>query len=162
MKEQKRKFSISRGYTFIELLVVFSIMGIVSMIGMASFISFNNAQAVDGAASGVTNALTIARERALSQIKPSSCTTTRVLIGYRVVFVISTGVYRVEALCGAMVVLVSTKNLPPQVSFAPTSPASVLFAVPNATVNAPGTITINGFGKTKQIVVAGTGTIMQP
>lgn len=149
------------GYSFIELLVVFSIMGIIGAIGMASFVSFGNAQAVDGAASEISNSLTIARQRALSQIKPSTCTAVQTLAGYRVALNIAAGTYRVEAVCGALTVPVSTKNLPPQVSFDPGSTPTVFFNVPNGTAAAPGAITINGFGKTKQITVTSEGIISE-
>lgn len=152
-------FSLQRGYTFIELLVVFSIMGVIGMFGMASFVGFNNNQIVEEAASDVTSALTLARGRALSQIKPSTCTAVQVLTGYRVAINIAARTYRVEALCGSQVVPITTKSLPSQIGFDPSSPSSVVFSVPGGIVSSPSVVMINGFGKTKQIIIDSAGTI---
>lgn len=157
----RKGISMQRGYTFIELLVVFSIMGIVGVIGMASFVGFNNNQIVESATSEVSNSLTIARQRALSQIKPPTCTSAQVLRGYRVFITVVTRTYRVEALCGTQVIPISTKQLPAQISFDTSTPTSILFVVPNGTASPPGTITLNGYGKTKQIIVDSSGTISQ-
>lgn len=157
-----KPFTSQRGYTFIELLIVFSIMGIVGVVGMASFVSFNNSQIVDSAANELSNSLTVARQRALSQIKPPTCTTAQVLRGYRVFITVVTRTYRVEALCGTQVIPISTKQLPSQITFDTSTPTSILFVVPNGTASPPGTITISGYGKTKQIIVDSSGTISQP
>jgi prepilin-type N-terminal cleavage/methylation domain-containing protein len=157
--KKKLSQSLNKGYTFIELLVVFSIIGVIGVISIASFVSYNNSQAIDGAASDIASMLTGARQGALSQIKPSQCTSAQTLSGYRVLINRATGTYQTDALCGALIVPGTSKRLPAQISFATSTPPTITFQVPNATISAPVTITINGFSKTKNIRIDKTGTI---
>lgn len=151
--------SSQKGYSFIELLVVFSIIGILSTIGIASFVNFNNSKSLDGAASDVSNTLTLARQRALSQIKPTSCNANQSLGGYEVRFSTAASTYEIYALCASNRTQISSKKLPPGVTFDPTTPSTILFIVPNATIDRTATARINGFGKNKRVIVDPSGTI---
>lgn len=154
-----RRSALSAGYTFIELLVVFSIIGVVSALGIASFVNFSNTQSVEGAASDVVALVTTARQRSLSQIKPEDCAANESLRAYRVRISSLSGSYGLEAVCGDRLVSISSKQLPPQVRFSSETPQVISFSVPNATVEQKAVAQITGFGKTKTITIDGTGSI---
>lgn len=151
--------AIQKGYTLIELIVVISLIGIITTIGIASFVSFSNSQAVESATSDVSNAYITARQRALAQIKPPQCTAAQSLRGYQVTLNTVTRTYTVQALCGAAIVHLSSKTLPPQVNFVAGSPLITVFRVPNAIVGTPGIVQISGYGITKSIRIDGNGSI---
>lgn len=147
------------GYTFIELLIVFSIVAIIGGTSIAAFINFGNSQAVDGAASELASVITSARQQTLSQIKPSQCTDTQALQGYRVAINNSINTYSVQALCEGQTVQLTNNSLPSQMSFSPDTPQTVDFKLPNASVAQPAIITVSGYGKTKTINIDRTGAI---
>src|SRR5260221_7288202 len=62
-----------RGFTLIELMVVFSVMVILSSVGIASFVSYSHSQQVDTNMKELKTSLFTARSRALSQLRDSSC-----------------------------------------------------------------------------------------
>jgi prepilin-type N-terminal cleavage/methylation domain-containing protein len=149
------------GYSLIELLVVIAIMGVIGTVSIASFTKFNDVQVIEGAASDVSSMYNLGRQRALSQIKPTQCTVTQSLKGYQVVLNTLSGSYQLNALCGASNFTLIQKKLPTGVTFAGTSPTTVTFLVPSATVSNTGTITLNGYGKTKRVVISPVGTISE-
>jgi type II secretory pathway pseudopilin PulG len=160
-KKYLKNLSSQMGYSLIELLVIISIMGVISTVSIASFVTFTNTQSLDGAASDVANYYTLARQRSLSQIKPSQCTAAESLNGYKVVINTVASTYQFSGMCGASVYIIGQKKLPPNITFANTSPPNVIFNVPNANVDTQKTITINGFGKTKKIIIDSSGSISQ-
>ncbi|MBI2034146.1 MAG: prepilin-type N-terminal cleavage/methylation domain-containing protein [Candidatus Levybacteria bacterium] len=104
-----RKFKVhKRGFTLIELIVVFSLIAIVSSIGIQTFIDYNRKQAVDKVANEIVSMLQTARSRAFTQVKPnvSACDTdlvtpsnTETLQGYRVKVSVSLRTYTLYAVC---------------------------------------------------------------
>ncbi len=86
------------GFTLLELLVVFSLMTIITGIGFASFSSYSQHQEVNQAASDVKQAFNKARMDALSQVKPSDCSDTNALLGYKV-NISAPGSYSIVAVC---------------------------------------------------------------
>ncbi len=64
----------NNGFTLLELLVVFSVIGLLTGIGFASFISYSKKQAFDQAAVDIKNGIDQARANATSRVKPTSCT----------------------------------------------------------------------------------------
>lgn len=79
--------SLQKGYTLVELIVVFSLVVIISGAGFASFSTYTQHQSVDQAAADVKLAFNKARFDALSQVKPASvCTDPDTLLGYKVIF----------------------------------------------------------------------------
>ena len=153
----KKQFSIQRGFTLIEILIVFTIIGVLTSLGIAAYASYNSLQVVQTSASDVGNMLTTARSRALSQVKPSTCG-TNVLSGYQVDLSQSGSSYTLSAVCGSKQPM-KTSSLPPQVTFDVSTPASVFFAVSSGTVATPATIKVNGYGRTKTITISGTGNV---
>src|SRR3989344_5954196 len=84
------------GFTLIELIVVFSIFSILSALGLASFVTYSRAQAVTTERNNLIQTLNVAKSRAQSQVKPSTCTT---LVGYSVVLDTANERYTLNALC---------------------------------------------------------------
>ena len=62
---------VEKGFTLIELMVVFSILAVLSTIGVAAFVSFSRTQTLNAAASDIKSMLNLAKSRAYSQVKPS-------------------------------------------------------------------------------------------
>ncbi len=62
-----------RGFTLIELIIVFSVMVILSLVGIASFVSYSRSQQVDTAMKEFKTTLFTARSRALSQLRDTTC-----------------------------------------------------------------------------------------
>ncbi len=142
-----------------ELLIVFAFIGIISMMSVVVFSSYNSSQVFGSGMSGFSSLLNIARSRAISQVKPSVCGTNP-LDGYKVVITPSGQDYHLDVVCAGDH-LITQKKLPGQVSFG-SGLTSVLFDVSTGTVSAPGTITISGYGKTKSIIINNTGNISLP
>lgn len=116
-----------RGFTIIELLVVFSLMSIVSGIGLVSFGDYSRRQVVAQTAGDLKQALDTARFNALSNVKPSSCGSSEQLDSYTLKFCYSgncVGIsdttdeksYVIRANCGTSTKDV-VKNLPSNVGF---------------------------------------------
>jgi prepilin-type N-terminal cleavage/methylation domain-containing protein len=151
--------NFTTGYSLIELLVVIAIMAIIGTVSIASFTKFNDRQVVEGATSDVASVYNLARQRALSQIKPTQCLAAQSLRGFQVQLNTLSGTYQLNALCGNANFTLTQKTLPTGVTFASTSPTNVIFNVPSATVSTQGVVTINGYGKTKTITINTSGIL---
>ena len=154
----KKEIYEQSGFTLIELVVVFTIIGIMTALGIASFSSFNGSQSVQVGASDVSNMISTAKSRSISQVKPPQCV-GKTLNGYQVNVTALGPAYTLSVICGGTTYVIDTKDLPFQVTFANGSTASVLFAVSTGSVSAPATITVSGYGRTKVISVSTTGNI---
>ncbi len=81
---------LQQGFTLLELLIVFSIMVLLSAIGMASFVTYSHSQSVDTTMKEFKTMLFTARSRAISQLRDPTCfapgfnPSNYVLTGYRV------------------------------------------------------------------------------
>jgi prepilin-type N-terminal cleavage/methylation domain-containing protein len=150
-------FSLQEGYTFVELLVVISIIGLFSMISIASFVGYNDKQVLDANAKNVKNVYLLARSKAASQVKPPVCGTDT-LNGYQVLLKVN-NVYELDVVCGNNPYLISSKSLPQNISFDPTSTNKVLFKVTTANIGSAATISISRSGTTKTIQIDTSGTI---
>lgn len=169
MNHESRIKNKSNGFTIIEILVVISVMGIISALGIAGFSKYNDIQLVQTAANDIANTLNLAKSRALSQVKEgSNCGTSSDLIEYRVRFFVtgSADRYRLRISCVDGTSDILLKFLPKNVTFvecppAPcTSPLIFSFPVLKGGVETAGQIVINGpGGLTKTIDVSLTGEI---
>ena len=61
---------MNKGFTLLELVVVFSIIVTISTIGLVSFVSYSRSQALSTATSDFVTFLYSAKSRAQSQVKP--------------------------------------------------------------------------------------------
>jgi len=59
----------SKGFTLIELIVAFSIISIISVVGFASFVTYSRTQAIDNEANQLVSTLNLAKAKAQSQVK---------------------------------------------------------------------------------------------
>src|SRR3989344_5628569 len=57
------------GFTLLELIIVFSVIAIVSTVGVASFVNYNKAQSLNTSYLDLVNSLNTARSYSVSQIK---------------------------------------------------------------------------------------------
>ena len=107
---------VSNGFTLIELIIVFSVMAILSSIGIASFASYANSQKLRSAALDVKTVLQQARSQAFTQVKPVSCTGAGAFQGYEVRLCGVSGTncsstgnndYELDAMCDSTAIVVS-------------------------------------------------------
>ncbi len=155
----------NRGFTLIELIVVFSVMAVLSVVGIASFASYSRAQVLQQATNDFVNVLNTAKTRAASQIKPVQCLSTSVLQGYRVTLNITSRTYSINVICSGTVSSLSTTTLPVNVSFnqatanPPTTTTSITYPVLTGGVNGNGDIVLSSFSKTKTVKISPVGGI---
>lgn len=157
------------GFTLIEIIVVIGTLGVLSTIGIASFVSYSRTQAINSAAFDVVTSINLAKSRARTQYKPSTGTCrVPVLRGYQITIVDAT-TYRLEVNCEGFVDILpgATATLPSNgnITFAAASRnKTFLFKVLSGSVQIPGglqsdTIVITGFGITKTITISSNGKI---
>jgi prepilin-type N-terminal cleavage/methylation domain-containing protein len=99
-----------KGFTLIELLIVMAIAGILGTLSIASFSNYTKVQTLQTSANDVAAMLNLAKSRAQSQVKPSSCPTDNAipannfnLYGYRVV-ITALNKYTLYATCSNTVI----------------------------------------------------------
>lgn len=149
----------NHGFTLIELIVVFSAISILSTIGIASFVNYSRSQALQTSATDLVNTLNLAKSRALSQVKPSQCTSQDALSGYQV-NVLNNSTYNISVICGGTHT-VATITLPTNITFdlAQTTANSVFFPIISSGVQGTGAIDMTAYGQSRCIVVNPGGTI---
>jgi len=141
------------GFTLIELIVVFSIFSILSALGLASFVTYSRAQAVTTERNNLIQTLNVAKSRAQSQVKPSTCTT---LVGYSVVLDTANERYTLNALCKPTNQTVSTTNFAQNIDLYSANPSTYAFPVLTGGATT-GTIVIRGYGISQTITVNANG-----
>lgn len=162
-----------RGFTLIEIIVVFTIIAVLSVIGVASFANYSRRQTVDNAAQDLSSFLVIAKSRAISQVKPTTqiaqCDANSILNGYKVVLCptsssdvlcSSAGTYVLGVRCSNVDYRIQSGTLPKNVTFNPT-PTSTSFFYPviSSGVVGSGTISLSGYGYVKTVIVDSVGGI---
>ena len=151
-------FISRKGFTLIEILIVFVISSIIVGISVNSFTSYRNSQTYNQNLSDFVNLLNNARSRAISQVKPSSCG-ANTLKGIEVEIAASGRVYKQNAVCGTSIILLSEGSLSQGMSFAPSSTTRVLFNVAYGNVDTAGAIGISGLGKASTISINKIGLV---
>lgn len=119
---------MKNGFTLIEFLVVFSVLAILSTLGIVALVNYSRIQALNAAASDVVAMLQTAKSRAQSQVKPTSgvCSgpSAPALTGYKVVVCPNSCpadttqyIYRLDAICGSSSQTTEQKILPNGIRF---------------------------------------------
>lgn len=108
------------GFTLLELIVVFSLIAVISGVGVASFVSYGQRQAIAEGQTDVKLAIEKARNNAISAVKPASCTDNDPLTSYKFVLcdnggncVESENDYEIDAVCGSQSVVVQRGQFKP-------------------------------------------------
>lgn len=171
-----------RGFTIIELVVVFSIIAVLSIIGVAAFVNYSRVQTVESAASNLSSFFVVAKSRASAQVKPTSqaplCDSSKVLNGYKVIICQTStsdvlcsdpNSYVLAVVCSDPAVSSNSSNpsykidskiLPKNVTFSPSPTSTIIFfPVISSGVAGPGIISLSGYGFTKTITVDSVGGI---
>ncbi len=151
------------GFTLIELMVVFAIIFVGSVAGIASFRSFGDAKKLDTSASEVESFLNNARINAVTQTIPSApivCIPPKKWVKYSVK-IASADTYVMNVYCDNDISTLKTKKLPTGVTFAVLLPPNneIFFLISTGTSPAGGMITLNGTGGSKQITIDTAGNI---
>lgn len=171
----KAKYT-SQGFTFIELLVVFSITAILSTLGIASFVTYSRAQDLRNALYDLSTLLNSAKSSAQTQVKPAGmCLSSDILKSYSVYLccsgagcpscVNSSDNIELVVSCGNKPdQLIQAKQFPNGVSVntAPgqTTSRSFSFMPINGGVTGVGKVVLNGYNnQTKSINVNAAGVI---
>ncbi len=138
-----RNDNLNEAFTFVELLVSITIVGILFAIGYVNFREFSRRQSVESVARKIRSDLRIAQSRALSGDKPSGCD---ILIGYNF-RVASITAYELEGVCGNGNTTTKTVDLANVgISISSPSPNPILFKAVAQGTNIPA-------GQTASIVV---------
>lgn len=151
-----------RGFTLIELIVVFTVIAILSVIGVAAFVSYGRVQALETAASELKSTLFLAKSRAISQVNDICISKAQILDGYEVDLSTLANSYQLKVRCsGFFYPVYPTTYLPKNISFdsLKTTSISIFFPVISSGVKGAGTIYLTGYGNTKTITVDSIGGI---
>jgi prepilin-type N-terminal cleavage/methylation domain-containing protein len=160
-----KKLLTVNGFTLLELIIVFSVIAMVSTVGIAAFVNYSRTQALQTSYLDLLNTLNVAKSYSISQIKPSSCG-INLLQGYRVAIDTFNNKYSLYTECQGYEQLIKSSFLSKDKSIAfnstLTTNSSILFPIlSNDISNCANscTITINGYGNQRAIVVSSTGLI---
>jgi len=175
MNIERNNLFHEKGFTLIELVVAFSIMAILSTVGIASFVSYSRTQTMQQAVSDFTTALNTAKAASVAQTLSLNisgvnltCPAGRAFEGYGIV--INSPVansYRFYVRCtGVKTYSAKETILPTNINFdASTTTQDVFFAVLTGGVVGGGNIVFNGINlglKTKTISIDLGGNILIP
>lgn len=167
----KAKFKNSRdqqlsknGFTLLELIIVFSVIAILSTLGIASFVGYSRSQSLQSAASELASTLNLAKARASSQVKPTECEGT--LNGYKVMiddpYQTPSVKYSLYVVCGESQ-LVKTTTLPDngKIIFDSdnTTTSLIFFPVITGIVQGAGNVVLTGYSQTRCLSISPAGVI---
>lgn len=152
-------------YTFIEILVALTIVGLIFGIGYVSFRDFSRRQALLGTTRNIKGDLRLAQEQAISGEKPSDfrCDSPNTLSGYYFNRV-SANSYSLVARCSGGNVVSKEVNLPSDISIA-ANQNPIVFKVLGQGTDVPQaspaviTLTQAGTSNTATISISSTGEI---
>jgi len=167
MRKRKSIFN-SVGFTLLELIIVFTVISILSTIGIASFVDYSRVQVVQSAGSNLEATINMAKSRALSQTKPAGCE-SQVLQGYEVVIdtVNKPNSYTIWAVCSDSLAnpfgaSTNKVSLPTSVNFDlnKTTTNTVFFPVLTGGIKGGGVIALTGYGQSRCVSMGG-GSLVQ-
>jgi type II secretory pathway pseudopilin PulG len=156
----KASFFKSSGFTLLELVVVFSVIIILSTIGIAAFSTYAKIQSVQQSALQLYSTLGLAKSRASSQVKPAQCT-GQTLNGYKVIVTTSTNSYELDVVCSGFSYKIIGYVLSPGITFDLTRTTSTSFYFPiiSSGVQGAGTLVLTGYSQSKTITVNSVGNV---
>lgn len=166
MKTTSPQLIYKKGFTMIELIVVFTVMAVLSTVGLASFVSYSRSQVLQQATNDFATLLNSAKTRAASQVKPTTqCSSSTVLENYSVTINVSARTYSLNVTCSGNLTVLQTNTLPQNVSFnsttasPPTTTTNIVFLVLTGGVNGSGNVIISSYSLTKTVTVDSIGGI---
>lgn len=135
-------FKLSKGFTLLEIIVVFSVISIVATVGVAAFVNYSKTQSLQVSYLDLKNTLATAKSYSISQVKPAECV-TYTLIGYEVNLDIFNNKYSLIAKCQGFDKILKTSSFPANITFnnSLTTSNSLLFPILSKQVTG-GSITI--------------------
>jgi len=157
-----------KGFTLLELIIVFTVIALLSTVGVASFVDYSRVQIIQTAASNLESTLNMAKSRALSQTKPSGC--NGILQGYEVVLdtVSNPNSYAIWAICPGVSIdpvnpfsATNKTVLPSSISFDTTNTTtySIFFPIITSGVRGAGNIVLKGYNQSRWICVGSGGIV---
>jgi prepilin-type N-terminal cleavage/methylation domain-containing protein len=165
MQTKPAHSKLTSAYTFIEILVALTIVGLIFGIGYVSFRDFSRRQALNGTARSIIGDLRLAQEQAISGRKPADlfCNFPNSLDGY-FFRVVSPQNYVIEASCSGGEVEAKNVTIPSDVSMSVPVPNPILFkSVAQGTdiSGASATITLTQAGtiNSRAITISAAGEI---
>lgn len=150
------------GFTLIELIVVFSVIAVLSSIGLASFVSYSRSQLLQQASSDLASAIDIAKSRTISQTIPQgvSCTGFN---GYNVEIDTFNKNYTLNINCsGINTPIGSATTLPSGLNFdAQTTTTTISFSPLTNGVTGSGVVNITGYSQSRCVNIDSLGIVSQ-
>lgn len=144
------------GFTIVELIIVFSIIAILSSIGVVASVNYSRAQSLEAATQDLKTILNQAKSYAQSQYKPPECN-NNALEKFRLELDRSDNEYTLWVVCSGLQTIVQSQ-LPSDVSFDLTGTTSDYFEFPILTGGiiadgpSPWYIRLNGAGGRYKII----------
>lgn len=158
-KKSIRQVEFLRGFTLIEMLVVFAIIGTLTLTGVTSFFAYSRGQDFQTSVANVSHALNDIRTRAILQAKPSQCG-IKPLRYYQMNITSPGSTYKINVMCDTTLTTLQTNTLPNGVTFTNVAPVTINFLSSSGITPQKTTITIKGSnGQTRTITVDITGVI---
>lgn len=159
----KRNFKFSNGFTLLELIIVFSVIAIISTVGIAAFVNYSKQQTLQASYLDILSVLNAAKSYSISQTKPQACGVNP-LEGYKVSFDLFNDKYSLSAQCEGYEETLKTGVMPENIAFNDTltTNSTILFPVLSNGVSdcsSTCTITIEGYDDQRVITVTGSGLI---
>lgn len=150
---------LNRGFTLIELIVVFSTIAFLSTVGIVSYVSYSQSQSVEAEVQKLITTITLAKSRAASQVKPPVCVGQ--LDGYSVK-IENANQYSINVVCEGISYPLQTITLPNNIKFTDDSLSkTVFFAVITGSVSGDGNFAIKGYNQDKCITIDSVGITEQ-
>ena len=160
----------NKGFTLVEILVVFVLMAIVSGLGFASFSDYNKKQTLVQSAKNFKEAIDFAKFSAISSVKPPSCPDASFLNGYKVVVCAKatckgTGApdYEIDMICNGVDTPVQTKTFPKGITLDASTTCSVISfnTISGSLTGGSCSITLKGFSKQSVLNIDSIGNVSQ-
>lgn len=141
----------------LELLVVFSIIGMLAGVGFAAFTNYSRSQILDQAVQDLKTAVSSTKFNAVSSVKPDSCASAnKILNVYQVVFTPAENTYTINAVCESLTVTVATKIFPAALTMVTpeTTCTTLSYNTLSGYENGTGCmVVLSAYGRTKNVVI---------